>query len=230
MDDLHIELFDRFQQGGFVMWPLLILSVVALTLFLERVLYLHRNQIRSREFLVGIENSLRKGRLIEALTVCQETPGPASAMVKAGLIAFKKTDGEIRETVREAAVVELGPINRRIGALFAIAQVGPIFGLLGTVVGLIDAFTQYEKAGVYVNAGHLSEGMWQALTTTATGLALGAVCLIAHHFLAGRVRAIIHEMEWLGQELLSVFAKVKADSNVAIEEAPNAAAEAESGN
>lgn len=228
MDDLHLELFDRFQQGGLVMWPLLVLSVVALAVFIERVLYLHRNQIRSREFLVGIENSLRKGRLIEALTVCQETPGPASAMVKAGLVAFKKSDAEICETIREAAVVELGPIRRRIGALSAISQVGPIFGLLGTVVGLIDAFSQYEKAGVYVNAEHLAGGVWQSLTTTATGLALGAVCLIGHHFIAGRVRAITHEMEWLGQELMSIFVRVKADSSISLE-VSDEVAEIESG-
>lgn len=217
MDNIHIELFERFQQGGFVMWPLLILSLVALMIFVERALYLHRNQIRSREFLAGIENSLRKGRLIEALTVCQETPGPVSAMVKAGLLTFKKESVEIRETVREAAVVELGPINRRVGAIAAISQVGPIFGLLGTVIGLIDAFSQYEEQGVYVNAGHLSNGVWQALTTTATGLALGAVCLLSHHFLAGRIRAIAHEMEWVGQELISIFARIKSDAKISME-------------
>ncbi len=222
MDNIHVDLFERFQQGGLVMWPLLILSLVALMIFVERVLYLHRNQIRSREFLAGIENSLRKGRLIEALTVCQETPGPVSSMVKAGLLSFKKRDSEIRESVREAAIVELGPIKRRVGALAAIAQVGPIFGLLGTVIGLIDAFSQYEEQGVYVNAGHLTSGVWQSLTTTATGLALGAVCLLSHHFLAGRIRAVVHEMEWIGQELINVFIRIKADAKISMEDLDDA--------
>lgn len=221
IDAIHIELFDKFQQGGIIMWPMFLMSLAALAVFVERVLFLHRNQIRSREFLSGIENSLGKGRLIEALTVCQETPGPAAAMVKAGLMAFRKTDEEIRESVREAAIVELGPIKRRVGALSAIAQAAPIFGLLGTVIGLIDAFSQYEQQGVYLNAGFLSGSMWQALITTATGLALGAVCLLGHHFLVSRVQVAIHEMEWLGSELLLAFARVKSGTSVVEEALPN---------
>lgn len=226
IDTIHIELFDKLQQGGIIMWPMFLMSLAALTVFVERVLFLHRNQIHSRKFLAGIENSLSKGRLIEALTVCQDAPGPAAAMVKAGLMAFRKSDNEIRESVREAAVVELGPITRRIGTLAAIAHAAPLFGLLGTVIGLIDAFSQYEEQGVYLNAGFLAGGMWQALISTATGLALSAVCVLGHHFLVGRVRAMTHEMEWLGQELLVSFVKIKAD--VAIREEEDEAVSSES--
>lgn len=212
MESLQLELFDKFQQGGLVMWPLFALSFVALVVFVERLLFLHRNHIHSKEFLAGIENSLEKGRLIEALTICQDTPGPAASMVKAGLMHFRESDAEIREVVREAAVVELGPVKRRVGALYAIAQVAPIFGLLGTVIGMIDSFTQYEQQGVYVNAGHLASGGWQALISTATGLALAAVAIMAHHFLIGRIRAVVQEMEWLGQELIVIFTRVKHNS------------------
>ena len=228
IDAIHIELFDKFQQGGIIMWPIFLMSLAALAIFIERVLFLHRNQIRSREFLSGIENSLEKGRLIEALTVCQDTPGPAAAMVKAGLMAFRKSDEEVRESVREAAMVELGPIKRRVGALSAIAQSAPIFGLLGTVIGLIDAFSQYEQQGVYLNAGFLSGSMWQALITTATGLALGAVCLLGHHFLVSRVQVAVHEMEWLGSELLLAFARVKFGVSDDQEELPHEVVDSQS--
>lgn len=211
MESLQIELFDTFRQGGLVMWPLFALSLVALVVFVERLLFLHRNQIRSKEFLAGIENSLSKGRLIEALTICQETPGPAAAMVKAGLMSFRQSAPEIREVVREAAVVELAPVKRRVGALYAIAQIAPLFGLLGTIIGMIDSFMQYERQGVYVHAGHLAGGAWQALISTATGLALAAVAIMAHHFLIGRIRSVVSEMEWLGQELMVVFTRVKSN-------------------
>ncbi len=221
IDSIHIELFDKFQQGGIFMWPIFLMSLAALAVFIERVLFLHRNQIRSREFLAGIENTLKKGRLVEALTVCQDTPGPAAAMVKAGLMSFRKSDEEIRESVREAAVVELGPIKRRIGALYAITHAAPIFGLLGTLIGLIDAFSQYEEQGVYLNAGFLSGSMWQALISTATGLALSAVCILGHHFLVGRIHSIVQEMEWLGSELLLSFVEIKANANISTEEGVN---------
>lgn len=209
MESLQLELFETFRQGGLVMWPLFALSLVALVVFVERLLFLHRNQIKSKEFLSGIENSLTKGRLIEALTICQDTPGPAASMVKAGLMSFRESDPVIREVVKEAAVVELAPIKRRVGALYAIAQVAPIFGLLGTVIGMIDSFLQYERQGVYVHAGHLAAGGWQALISTATGLALAAVAIMAHHFLVGRVRTVVLEMEWLAQELVVIFTRVK---------------------
>ena len=105
------------------------------------------------------------------------------------------------------------PPLRACEPLGAIAQAAPIFGLLGTVIGLIDAFSQYEQQGVDLNAGFLSGSMWQALITTATGLALGAVCLLGHHFLVSRVQVAIHEMEWLGSELLLAFARVKSGSS-----------------
>lgn len=213
MESLQIELFDTFRQGGLVMWPLFALSLVALVVFVERLLFLHRNQIRSKEFLSGIENSLSKGRLIEALAICQDTPGPAASMVKAGLMSFRENNAVIREVVREAAVVELAPVKRRVGALYAVAQVAPIFGLLGTVIGMIDSFMQYERQGVYVNAGHLVGGGWQALISTATGLALAAVAIMAHHFLVGRIRTVVLEMEWLAQELVVIFTRVKNGSD-----------------
>jgi len=87
---------------------------------------------------------------------------------------------------------------------------------LGTVIGMIDSFMQYEQQGVYVNAGHLASGAWQALISTATGLALGAVAVMAHHFLVGRIRSVVQEMEWLGQELIVVFTRVKHESIVAL--------------
>ncbi len=229
IESLQIELFDKFRQGGLVMWPLFALSLVALVVFVERLLFLHRNQIRSKEFLSGIENSLAKGRLIEALTICQETPGPAASMVKAGLTSFRLSDAEIRETVREAAVVELAPATRRVGALAAIAQVAPIFGLLGTVIGMIDSFTEYEQQGVYVHAGHLAAGGWQALVSTATGLALAAVAIMAHHFLVGRLRALTHEMEWLCQELMVMLARVKSSGQPILAQAGETKDEAGSG-
>ncbi|WP_221774675.1 MotA/TolQ/ExbB proton channel family protein [Pelagicoccus albus] len=230
MESLQLELFETFRQGGLVMWPLFALSLVALVVFVERALFLHRNQIRSKEFLSGIENSLRKGRLIEALTICQDTPGPAASMVKAGLMSFRESNAEIREVVREAAVVELAPVKRRVGALYAVAQVAPIFGLLGTIIGMIDSFMQYEQQGVYVHAGHLASGGWQALVSTATGLALAAAAIMAHHFLVGRIRTVVLEMEWLAQELVVIFTRVKGREDlVGLAESQEGGDDAEAG-
>jgi biopolymer transport protein ExbB len=198
-DSSLLELFNR---GGPIMWALFALSGIGLMLFVERSLFLHRGQIRSTEFLAGIKNAVRKRRLVEALTVCEETPGPVASIVKAGLLNFEESEEKIRFAIQEAALVEIPALERRVGSLAAIARAAPLLGLLGTVLGMIQSFYQFERAGAYVHAGALAGGMWQALLTTAAGLAIGAVGSLAHHFLWSRVKALVYDMEWVGMNLL----------------------------
>src|SRR5688572_9920848 len=115
--------YSVFAKGGPVMWLLVLLGLVALIIFVERTLFLHRAQIRSTEFLNGIKNLLQKDRLMEALTLCEETPGPVAKLVKAGLRHATEDEGAMRFAVQEAAVAELPVLERRISALGAVAQV-----------------------------------------------------------------------------------------------------------
>jgi biopolymer transport protein ExbB len=196
------SLIDLFILGGPLMWVLLALSVLTLMLFVERALYLHRGQIRSTQFLEGVKNTVRKRRVVEALTIAEDTPGPVAAMVKAGLLHHEESEEEIRFAMTEAALVEIPALERRIGSLAAIAQAAPALGLLGTVLGMIQTFSRFEQEGAYATAGALSGGFWQALIATATGLAIGIAARLGHHFLAARVRALVRDMEWVGNELL----------------------------
>src|ERR1019366_9207987 len=151
--------FILFARGGPMMWILLLLGVVGLMLSIERTLYLHRGQIRSTSFVNGIKNILAKRRLIEALTVCEETPGPVAAVVKAALLHADEGAEAMRFHVQEAAVVELPALERRIGAVAAIAQVAPLVGLLGTVLGMITTFAAFQRD--FATASVLARGMWQ---------------------------------------------------------------------
>ena len=186
--------------GGPVMWVLLALGLALVVLFTERTLYLHRGQIRSTAFLGGIKNILAKRRLVEALTVCEETPGPVAAVVKAALLHADEDAEAMRFHVQEAAVVELPALERRIGAIAAIAQVAPLVGLLGTVLGMIATFAAFQRD--YATASVLARGMWQALLCTAGGIMLAIPAHLALHFLHGRVRAIVRDMEWSGNEIM----------------------------
>lgn len=201
---LNLSLFER---GGPVMWLLLLLSVFALILFVERVLFLHRAQIRSTEFVSGIKNILRKRRLVEALTVCEETPGPVAHVVKAGLLNYEEDEEKMRFAIREAALVEIPTLERRIGSIAAIAQAAPLLGLLGTILGMISTFDIVQLEGPYVNASLVAGGIWQALLTSAAGLAIAIPAHLGHHFLAGRVRALVNDMEWVGNEMLQFLLK-----------------------
>ncbi len=189
-------------RGGSIMWVLLGLGLLGLVLFFERLLFLHRGQIRAKAFIDGIKNILAKRRLVEALTVCEETPGPVAAVVKAALMHADDPADRMRFHVEEAAVLELPALERRLGAIAALAQVAPLVGLLGTVVGMIGTFIAFEKGGHLAMPGALAGGMWQALAAAAGRLMLAIPAHLAHHFLSGRVRAIVRDVEWSGTEIM----------------------------
>jgi biopolymer transport protein ExbB len=191
-----------FAKGGPIMWVLLVLGVVAVMLFIERTLYLHRGQIGAKAFVDGIKNILAKRRLVEALTVCEETPGPVAAVVKAALMHADDSAEVMRFHVQEAAVVELPALERRLGAIAAVAQIAPLVGLLGTILGMITTFMAFERSGNYAMASALSAGMWQALLATAASLMLAVPAHLSHHFLVGRVRSIVRDIEWSGNEIM----------------------------
>ncbi|MGA3006981.1 MAG: MotA/TolQ/ExbB proton channel family protein [Opitutaceae bacterium] len=197
MSAFDLSLFAR---GGPMMWVLLLLGLVGLVLFIERTLYLHRGQIRSASFIGGIKNILAKRRLIEALTVCEETPGPVAAVVKAALLHANDDETKMRFAVQEAALVEIPSLERRLGTIAAIAQVAPLVGLLGTLLGMILTFRAFQHD--YESASALAAGLWPALLSTAASLMIGIPAHLAHHFLSGRVRAILRDVEWAGNEIM----------------------------
>lgn len=185
-----------------MMWVLAVLGLVLVMIFIERLLYLHRGQIRAKAFVDGIKNILAKRRLIEALTVCEETPGPVAVVVKAALLHADESADTMRFHVQEAAIVELPALERRLGAVAAIAQVAPLVGLLGTLLGMITTFAAFVEGGDFARPTALANGMWQALLATAGSLALAIPAHLAYHFLSGRVRAIVRDVEWSGNEMM----------------------------
>ena len=194
-------------EGGPALWILTVFSILALMVFLERLLFLHRSQIRSTEFVTGIKNILRRRRLLEALTVCEEAPGPVPAMVKAALLHHEDDAEGLRLAIQEAALAEVPVLERRIGTLAAIAQTAPVVGLLGTVLGMMEVFHLMQGSTGYITPGLLGGGFHEALLTTAAGLAIAVPAFLGHHFLRGRVRALVRDMEWVGNEMMRFLRK-----------------------
>lgn len=194
--------YSVFAKGGPVMWLLVLLGLAAVIIFVERALFLHRGQIKSTDFLGGIKNLLLKQRLMEALTLAEETPGPVAKVVKAGLRHATDDEPAMRFAIQEAAIVEIPVLERRISALAAIAQIAPLFGLLGTLLGMIKTFWLFNQGGNYATPAVLAGGMWEALLTAAAGLAVAIPAHLARHFLTGRVRLLVQDMEWAGSELM----------------------------
>lgn len=194
--------YSLFFNSGPTALLILALAFIATTLFVERLLFLHKGQIRALSFLMGIKNLLKKHRLLEALTVCEETPGPMAQVVKTALLHHDKPEAMLRGEVERAALLQLPVIERRLGSLLIIAQIAPLLGLLGTLIAFLHGFLKMQAAGPYAQAALFAADIIDALICLILGLVLSITAYIGHHFLKGRVRAIVHDIEWAGSDIL----------------------------
>jgi len=201
MESIDISLLEL---GGPVMWVLVVVSLFGFIVFIERALFLHKGQIRTSAFLDGIKNLVAKRRLAEAITVCEETPGPVVGVIKAALLHHADAEDRMRQAVQAAALVEIPILERRVGTLAAIARIAPLLGLLGTVLAMTTTFLQFRAGGAaaYPDFSGLMAGVGQAMITTLVGLMIAVMAHLAHHFLYGRVRALVHDMEFSGHDVM----------------------------
>ncbi len=185
-----------------MMIPIVISAFVAILLFLERFLYLHKGQIKALDFVDGLKNSLKDGRLTEALTICEETPCPVSRVVKAALLTCESGRTVIVDSVRAAALLELPMLQRRISGIMLIAKIAPLMGLIGTVLALIEIFNTISNTGTYFTIDVFSAEIYNALISTVAGLLLCLVAWVMYALLHGRVRAIAHDIDWAANEMI----------------------------
>ena len=196
-------MFEMLRQGGLVAWIILGCGVAALVLFLERLLHLHRARIKSEDFLAGICNNLRRGNVNEALAICDDTPGPVAVVVRSAILNRNAGKEAILTAMENTGRTEISRMERRLSILATVAQVAPVFGLLGTVLGLIRSLQAMKAAAPLVQPADVMSGLMQALVTTAVGLAVAAPCTVAFTYLIGKVEKIVIDMERAASDILA---------------------------
>src|SRR5216117_2764948 len=164
------------KMGGMMIWMILFASAVAVVVFIERVLHYHRAQINSMEFLNGVRNVLKRENVVEAISICDATPGPVARLVKVAILNREKGREGVREALEEAGLLEVPRLEDKLNLLATIAQITPLMGLLGTVLGFIQIFTVLQNKSTLANMQDLAGGIWQALICTAAGLAVAIPC------------------------------------------------------
>ncbi len=186
------------------MWLLLAVCAVAVAVFLERFLHYHRAQINSTEFLNGVRNVVRRENIVEAISICEATPGPVARLVKTAILNRERGRDGVREALEEAGLVEVPRLEEKLNLLATIAQIAPLLGLLGTVLGFIRLFLVLQSKGSFASLSDLAQGIWEALICTALGLAVAIPCYAAYNFLVSRVNAIVLDMEKAATEILNI--------------------------
>ena len=193
--------YQLLVDGGPVMWLIAVAAV-----FLVKTFQFHREEINVRELVNGLENVLRRDGFVEAISLCDNTPGPAARVVGAAILAFQRGDKDLQQAVDAACLEELPKLERHVGLIGTMGYITPLLGFFGTILGMMDAFqTIHQTQSVYLSAAQLSGAVNMALITTAAGLAVAIPCYVAYNFLVSRVNTITLDIELASTELLGFF-------------------------
>ncbi len=196
-------------EGGPVMWPLLAFSVVALTVVAERLYALWRARINVHEFLPKVRKALVVNRSIrDAVKVCEEYRGPVASILKAGLMKYGQPKEEIEKTIENAALFEMGRLERGLAVLATTANVAPLLGFFGTVTGMMAGFDALAAQGLS-NPGAVATGIKEALTTTAGGLAVAIPTQLAYNYFMSRINKFVRDIETAANMLLETFSEME---------------------
>ncbi len=193
--------WELFQQGGLIMYPLTVCSVLALAFTLERALSLRRKRIIRPEIVGVIENIQGAEDVGLALSVCHQYEGPFSRVIRAGLDNRHLPLDEIRESILDQGRQEMGALQKGLVVLETVASVSPLLGLLGTVLGMIKVFEEISEVGVG-QGSLLAGGIAEAILTTAAGLFIAIPALVFYNYFSSKAESLILEIEKYSNALL----------------------------
>ena len=204
-------------KGGPLMFLIIMCSVIAMAVVIERLWYLRRAEINTGEFMEDISETLRRNKILDAIDKCNAMPGPIAQILKAGILKHDRSRVEIREAIEDAGIHEVPRLEKNLGVLATIAHISPLLGLLGTVTGMVRAFQVIEQKSVSlmpVNPGDLAGGIWEALITTVAGLAVAIPTYVAYNFLVSKVDGFVLEMEKSATDLVNILGTKREDDEV----------------
>jgi biopolymer transport protein ExbB len=195
MQQDKMSYFELLAQGGILMIPLFLLSLLAIYVIIERWLFLKNSRMNEEVFLNEIETMLKDGDRDRALRYCDQYDKPLPRILKSGIRRLGRPIRDIEDAIHNAGKKEIFHLEKRMNWLATIAGVGPLIGFTGTVTGMIEAFMDIQALQGNVNPSVLAGGIWEALITTATGLIVGILAYGAYNFLLGKINRMVHELE-----------------------------------
>lgn len=186
-----------FEKGGPAMWPLLACSILGLAVILDRTMVLLWLGMNFQRFVERFEPLIRAGRIEEARRALEDYRSPVARVADAYLEHLNTPPDHRDPIVARVASQQVARLERRMSWLGMNASVATLFGLLGTVTGLVTAFHQIELKAGQVQPADLAAGIWEALITTVFGLVIAIPCMAVYHFLDNRAGAVALQMQWL---------------------------------
>ncbi|MFO7869848.1 MAG: MotA/TolQ/ExbB proton channel family protein [Kiritimatiellia bacterium] len=202
-------MIDLMKTGGPVLWLIIAGGVAAFGVFIERAWHLHRARIRSDDFLKGIFNVLKRHNVSEALTICEETPGPIAYLVKTAIIHRSDDKNTLRSTLEDASLSEISRMERRLVVVATVAQLSPLLGLLGTVLKFIEALVVMQGGEPVIPSEAVTGPLGTALVTTAAGLSVAIPAYAGFNLLVVKIDRIVLDMERAASEIAAFISKLE---------------------
>ncbi len=201
-------LLHYFYQGGWVMYPLLAISIVSIGFIMERIyVIMFKSKVNTNHLVAHVRKALLARDLRASVQVCEKYRGPVAAILKAGILKYGAPREEVEKTIENSALHELARLERGLAVLASSSNIAPIIGFLGTVVGMIASFDAIASQGLN-NPALVAKGISVALITTAGGLIVAVITLPFYNFFTSRIAIFVREMETSANILLETFAEM----------------------
>ncbi len=199
------SLLDVALSSAWIMGPIVLLSILAVALFAERILALQRSRVDAETIVARVRAYVQSGDLRGALAFCSAQDTPVTRVLHHGLERLGRPLSEIKEALEAAGKAESFRLNARVDLIGSVAAIAPMLGFLGTVTGMITAFQEIQALQGNVNPSVLAGGIWEALLTTAGGLIAGIIALGCYNYLVTRINQRTHDLEQTAAAFLDVL-------------------------
>lgn len=200
-----LSLWKMMLKGGWIMIPLVIMSIIAIYLFIERFLTINKASKEENNFMNNIRDFVHNGRLDSAMALCKNNQSPLARMIEKGLMRIGKPLSDINAAIENVGRLEVSRLEKGIAAIATIAGSAPMIGFLGTVTGMVRAFYDMSKAGNNINIQLLSSGIYEAMVTTIAGLIVGITAYICYNILVARVEKVVFQLEARATEFMDLL-------------------------
>jgi biopolymer transport protein ExbB len=202
---LDLSFFDLAIKGGIIMIPLLILLIIAVYIIIERFVTLRRASQEDREFMNKIKDYVFEGKIDSALNLCKQTDTPSARMVEKGISRLGRPMSDVLVAIENVGNLEVGKLENGLGFLATIAGGAPMIGFFGTVIGMVQAFSEVASNGNTIALDQLAGGIYTAMVTTVAGLLVGIIAFFGYNYLVIRVDKIMHILETRNVEFLDML-------------------------
>ena len=199
--------------GGWLMIPLALLSILAIYIFAERYMVIRKASKDAPYFMDRIREFLLDGKRDAAIKVCKQTRAPYAAMIEKGIMRIGRPAADIQSAIENVGNLQIAQMEKGFTMLATISSGAPMIGFLGTVTGMIRAFYDMASAGNNADITLLSSGIYQALTTTVAGLIVGIIAMFAYNYLVGKLDKVVNEMEAKTLEFMDLISTDLPDKN-----------------